>query len=48
MKIERWLECFGDWIGDPKCEGQLRDMYRAEKSKIIGNMYCNPELLDEQ
>ena len=44
IKQERWLECYGEWIGEPESEDQLRDFYRAERSEIIGNIYENPEL----
>lgn len=46
-RIERWLECYGEWIGEPECDDQLRDFYRAEKSTIIGNIYEHPHLLEE-
>ncbi len=41
VKTERWLEWYGEWIGEPECEDQLRDLYRAERATIIGNIYTN-------
>jgi len=46
LKMEKWLEVITEWIGEPKCEDQTRDLYRIEKAKIIGNIYENKELLD--
>lgn len=45
LKMEDWLEVYVDWIGDPECEDQARDLCRISKAKIIGNIYQNPELL---
>ena len=28
-----------EWIGEPECEDQTRDLYRIEKARIIGNKY---------
>lgn len=47
VRIEYWLECYGEWIGEPECEDQLRDFYRARNSTVIGNIHENPELLDD-
>lgn len=42
------LEVYVDWIGDPDCEDQARDLYRISKAKIIGNIYENPELVEKK
>ncbi len=39
VKCEDWLEVIIDWIGDPVCEDQARDLYRISNAKIIGNRY---------
>lgn len=46
IDCEKWLEFFVSWIGEPKCEDQARDLYRIERSKIIGNKHENKELLN--
>ena len=38
LKMEEWLEVYVDWIGDPECEDQARDLCRISKAKIIGNI----------
>lgn len=43
--IQDWLEVGAEWIGDPECEDQMRDFYRAHKSKVIGNIHQNPDLM---
>ena len=48
INCEKYLEFYVDWIGDPECEDQARDLYRIERAKIIGNIYQNPELLEEK
>lgn len=45
LKMEDWLEVSASWIGDPECEDQVRDLYRIENAKNIGNICENPELL---
>ena len=45
IKCENWLEFYVEWIGEPKCEDQSRDLYRIEKAKKTGNIHENPELL---
>ena len=45
LKMEDWLEVCASWIGNPECEDQIRDLYRIEKAKNIGNIYENSELL---
>jgi hypothetical protein len=45
LRMEDHLEVYVDWIGDPECEDQARDLYRIESAEIIGNDYENPELL---
>lgn len=47
LKMEWFLQVYVDWIGDADCEDQARDLYRIEQAKIIGNIYQNPELLNE-
>ena len=44
---EDWLEFYVEWIGEPECEDQARDLYRISKAKIIGNKFENPELLKD-
>lgn len=44
--MEDWLEICIDWIGDPECEDQARDLYRISRSKIIGNVHENPVLIE--
>ncbi|MEE9573626.1 MAG: hypothetical protein V3W20_11300 [Candidatus Neomarinimicrobiota bacterium] len=39
LKMENWLEIFADWIGDPECEDQTRDLYRIERAKKIGTIH---------
>ena len=43
--MEDWLEVYADWIGEPECEDQTRDLYRIGRSKVIGNIYENKELI---
>jgi hypothetical protein len=45
VKIESWLEIYIDWIGEPECEDQARDLYRITNAKIIGTIHQNPELI---
>jgi len=45
VKMSDWIEFYVEWIDEPECEDQARDFYRIEKSKIIGNIHQNPELL---
>jgi hypothetical protein len=45
VKIESWLEIYIDWIGEPECEDQARDLYRISKATIIGTIHQNPELI---
>jgi hypothetical protein len=44
LKMEDYLEVYVDWIGDPECEDQARDLFRIERARIIGNTNENPEL----
>jgi uncharacterized phage protein (TIGR01671 family) len=46
LKIEDWLEVYYEYIGDPQCEDQTRDLYRISNATIIGNIYEHPELLE--
>ena len=46
LKLEWFLEISADWIGEPECEDQTRDLYRIENAKIIGDIHRNPELLE--
>ncbi len=39
LKMEDWLEVYCDWIGDPECEDQVRDLYRIGHAEIIGNIH---------
>jgi hypothetical protein len=45
VKIESWLEIYIDWIGEPECEDQARDLCRISNAKIIGTIHQNPELI---
>jgi hypothetical protein len=47
IKEEEWLELYIEWIGEPLCSDQARDLYRIGKATIIGNIYQNPELLKD-
>lgn len=47
IDCEDWLEFFGNWIGEPQVEDQLRDFYRLTNAAIIGNVYENPELIEK-
>jgi len=46
LAMENWLEVWAQWIGNPECEDQARDLYRISNSKIIGNIHQNPELME--
>ena len=39
LKMEEWLEVYVEWIGEPNCEDQSRDLYRISEAKIIGNSF---------
>lgn len=39
LKMEDWLEVYVDWVGDPECEDQARDLYRIRNAEIIGNLH---------
>jgi hypothetical protein len=41
VAMEEWLEVSIQWIGEPECEDQARDLYRINKSTIIGNVHIN-------
>jgi hypothetical protein len=45
VKIEDWLEVYIDWIGEPECEDQARDLYRIGNATIIGNIHQHSELI---
>lgn len=47
IKCEDHLEYYVEWIGEPECEDQARDFYRVSTSIKIGNVFDNPELLEE-
>jgi hypothetical protein len=50
VAMEDWLEVYIQWIGEPECEDQARNLYRISKSTIIGNEHINhinPELLEQ-
>jgi uncharacterized phage protein (TIGR01671 family) len=46
VRFERWLEVVVDWIGDPECEDQARDLYRIERAKVIGNLHQDIHILE--
>lgn len=39
LKSEEWLEVFAEWVGEPECEDQTRDLYRIRNAKITGNIH---------
>lgn len=43
--MEDWLEVYVNWIDEPECEDQARDLYRISQAKIIGNIHQHPELV---
>ena len=45
IAMEEWLEVSIQWIGEPECEDQARDLPRISKATIIGNIHLNPELI---
>jgi hypothetical protein len=47
VAMEDWLDVSIQWIGEPECEDQARDLYRISKASIIGNIHENPELLEQ-
>jgi hypothetical protein len=44
--MKEWLEVSINWIDEPECEDQIKDLYRISESNIVGNIYQNPELLE--
>jgi len=48
LKMEDYLEVYVDWVNDPECEDQVRELYKLERARIIGNINENPELLEEE
>ena len=47
LAMEGWLEVYIEWIGQPECEDQGRDLYRIGNAKIIGNIHQHSHLLDK-
>ncbi len=47
LSMEDWLEISIEWIGEPECEDQARDLYRIVNAKIIGNIHQHSHLLDK-
>jgi hypothetical protein len=45
IKQEDYLEIYIQWIGEPECGDQARDLYRIEKAVCIGNTHENSYLL---
>lgn len=45
VRLEDWLEIYIEQLGEWECEDQIRDLYRIERSEVIGNIYENPELI---
>lgn len=46
LKMENeMLEVYVDWIGEPECEDQARDLDSIGRAKIIGNIHQHPELI---
>ena len=39
LKMEDWMEVYVEWIGEPECSDQARDLYRISNAKIIGNIH---------
>ena len=47
LAMEGWLEVYIEWIGQPECYHQGRDLYRIGNAKIIGNIHQHSHLLDK-
>jgi hypothetical protein len=45
VSMQDWLEVYIDWIGEPECEDQARDLPRISKATIIGNIHQHSELI---
>jgi len=45
IDCEEYLQFFVSWIGSVECEDQARDLYRISGSKVIGNIFDNPDLI---
>jgi hypothetical protein len=45
VSMQDWLEVYIDWIGEPECEDQARDLPRISKATIIGNIRQHSELI---
>ena len=43
---EDWLNLYVEWIGEPECEDQVRDIYRIESAELIGNIHQHKQLLE--
>ena len=39
IDCEDWLEFYVNWIGEPECEDQARDLYRIDRAEVIGNIH---------
>lgn len=46
--MEEWVEFGVQWIGEPKCEDQARDLYRVENAIWIGTIHTHNYLLGEE
>ncbi len=46
LAMEGWLEVYIEWIGQPECYDQGRDLYRIVNAKIIGNIHQHSHLLE--
>ena len=45
INCEEYLQFFVSWIGFVECEDQARDLYRISESRVIGNIFDNPDLI---
>jgi hypothetical protein len=39
LRMEECLRVFPEWIGEPECEDQTRDLYRITRAEIVGNIH---------
>ena len=39
LRMEEWLEVFVEWIGEPECEDQARDLCRISSATRTGNIH---------
>ena len=39
LRMEEWLEVFVEWIGEPECEDQARDLCRISSATRTGSIH---------